>query len=446
MTPINNDRRNTVVTNSQDNKVVGNGITTTNGGTAQKSSSMDPNSTMSVGKANQSGTPGNVAKSAISDITKSTTNDILKSLISNFTSDGKIDKGELNQLKQFLTLLSDLQPQDSDETEREEGDVGTPAMPTAPAVGGTGGSQAPPIGTESQDGLGLNLESGSAKNATVGTPEPGLQGSASMPGPDGETSSGASNMVPPPAGKQGGVTETAGDAKGNGAQGGDQPGRANRGQETNAAQPATERSAARGTGRGSDQASASGLTGGNAASRQAYAKLERAAKADGTVSTREQKALDNYADKYGIKDQSKATGGSSSKGNLDQVLKNILNASGESGINENKDTAISNLIKAGAGKNLSEADKTEMMTKFMEGAEKDGNFSEKDLKTFNELLSLVSSSGSNGPGASSASGDGGAQRLTSAGPGYGAYMNQLFGSIVGSDSSDSKDDDSKIVP
>ena len=383
-----------LVTNSQDNKVVGNGITTTNDSTAQKSSSTDPNSAMSVGKANQSGTPGNVAKSAISDITKSTTNDILKSLMSNFTSDGKIDKGELNQLKQFLTLLSDLQSQDSDEEDGDEGDIGTPTMPTAPAVGAAGGSQAPPNGTDSPDGLPLKLESGGANETTGGATELGSQGSASVPGREGESSSGASNTTPPPGGKPGGVTETAGDAKGNGAQGGEQPGRANRGQETNAAQPGADRSAARETGRGSEQASASGLTGGTAASRQAYAKLDQAAKADGTVSAQEQKALDNYAAKYGIKDQPKSAGGSSSKGNLDQVLKDFLNtASKENGISDNEAKGISNLIGAGAGKTLSDADKTEMLTKFMEGAEKDGTFSDQDLATFNKLLSLDSSSG-----------------------------------------------------
>jgi hypothetical protein len=123
-----------------------------------------------------------------------------------------------------------------------------------------------------------------------------------------------------------------------------------------------------------------GLKGGTADTRQLYKDLKQEANADGKISRREQKALDTFAGKAGIKDESKST------------------------------SPISEMA--------------EKLLKFMKSAEQDGNFSKKDLAKFTEMvnsLDLPKSNGASSGADRSAPGRGGDARPTNTGGQQGSF-------------------------
>lgn len=247
MTMIKADN-NVAIRNSQADKIVGSGMTTVN-------------------KAN--GVPGEASTATPKDVAQGTTTDLVKSLLSEFMKDGKLDKGEVGMLQQFMKMLSDMQASKAEEAEEgEDGeDAGDPLT-----MGGTGGSQAPPSSA-------------------------------------GQTSPASGQQASPTSGRQ-------------------------------------------------TPASTDGIKGGTEDTRQLYKDLKQEANADGKISRREQQALDTFAGKAGIKDESKSA------------------------------TSFSGMA--------------EKLLKFMKGAEQDGNFSKKDLAKFTEMVKGLDMP--SGTGASSGSG------------------------------------------
>ncbi len=420
---------NSVFTNTQSANVTGNDKTTVQKGGNQIGS---PN----IGPDMRTAVMPDVMKPTISDITQSTTSDILKSLFANFTKDGKFDKGELTQLMQFMKLLGDLKAQTDDSAEiGDKADGVELQAPGTPGTGGLAGSQAPPNG--------LSLVADNALGQPTSAGEPAIKPGMGFLGVGGDPTTkpaiGATGIGEPTAatsdfdvmqrdldlsaklraadGKADSLNEPTGIMKPTVQGGGGSSGVAKSPPDT--AEPnetAAPKNAAVNQSNSPDALKAEeevddeddegdedsdvnatganrGITGGTAESRQTYGSLKEAALADGKISRNEQKALDNYAAQYGIKDEARSQQPSTpSKGDLGQVLKDTLTASLKDGqISGNEAKALSNLISRGAGKNLSAADQSQMLTKFMNGAEKDGTFSNQDLATFNKLLSLDSS-------------------------------------------------------
>lgn len=358
-----------------------------------------------------------IAKSGASDNAKgkdknaaadSVASDTLKSLVGELTKDGKIDKGELNILKLFMDLIKNMNAdKGGDSLEKGMGDA-EGGMPegAAPGAGGTGGSQAPPA-AGAAGGAGGAPDAGAAKGIGA-SDEAGESGEAGEAGEGGKAGDASPKSAAAPKGQADG-------AEGKTA---DKPGKAG--------------------------AEKSSVDGGGDKARQTFNDLKDSANADGKVSGNEKKALDMFADKFGVKDK-----GKSDMGNL---LKSVLESSLKDGkISDNESKAIEKVIDSMGGKSsLGKDDIQQMLSKFMKGAEGDDNFSDQDLSTFSKLLSLADGAGASG-GSSKTGEMGSSGQKSAAAPGW-QNMQSLLGSYLGkSESSDllsmpgmqGKDDDKK---
>jgi hypothetical protein len=389
---------NSVFTNTQSANVTGNDKTTVQKGGNQIGS---PN----IGPDMRTAVMPDVMKPTISDITQSTTSDILKSLFA----------------MQFMKLLGDLKAQTDDSAEiGDKADGVELQAPGTPGTGGLAGSQAPPSGLPltvdnamGQPTAGVEPATKPATGATgIGEPtaatsdfdvmQRDLDLAAKLRAADGKADSlndptGIMKPTVQGGGESSGVAKSPPDTAEPNETAAPKNAAVNQPNSSDALKAEEEVDDEDDEGDEDSDVNAAGanrgITGGTAESRQTYGSLKEAALADGKISRNEQKALDNYAAQYGIKDEARSQQPSTpSKGDLGQVLKDTLTASLKDGqISGNEAKALSNLISRGAGKNLSAADQSQMLTKFMNGAEKDGTFSNQDLATFNKLLSLDSS-------------------------------------------------------
>jgi hypothetical protein len=358
-----------------------------------------------------------IAKSGASETAKakdmnaavgSAGSDALKSLVGELTKDGKIDKADLNILKLFLDLLKSMNADKGDDSlEKGKGDAeGGMSLAAAPGAGGSGGSQAPPAAS----GAGGAPAADAAKGS--GAPdEAGDGGKADDAGEAGEAGE-ASDANPKLAAASKGQTD--------GAEG------------KTAAKP------------GKADAEKPSVDGGGDKARQTFNDLKESANADGKVSGNEKKALDMFADKFGVKDKG--------KNDMSNVLKSVLESSLKDGkIDDNEAKAIEKVIDSMGGKSsLGKGEIQEMLSKFMKGAEADNNFSDQDLSTFSKLLSLADGSDASG-GSSKTGGVGSSGQRSAAAPGWQNMQSLLSSYLDKSAASDlfslpgmqGKDDDRK---
>lgn len=349
--------------------------------------------------------------------------DILKDLIGILGKDGSIDKKDINILKLFLELLSQLDDKEGgakDAMSKALEGGGLASVP--PATGGPAGSQAPPVNGGSngvppgKDGSGSDGKSPGSSVGDGGKPE-------TAPGNAQPASGGTSPTASDAVGKEGAASTTSGkdkadcencdpvDAKEVDTKPSDtKPIETTSG---DANDTETKPAATKGAeGESSDtkpvsdpapkqeapEPEAPKPVSSEPGAQKTYDALNDSARSNGSVSSNEQKALDMFAKAFDVKPQAPTDFTSVLRQMLDSALKN-------GGISENEAKALSGIIGAMGGKaDLNDGELQGMLSKAFDGMNVDGNISGVDLKAFGDLLSLKdggqATAGATAPGSS----------------------------------------------
>jgi hypothetical protein len=278
---------------------------------------------------------GKEAAKTATELADSVGSSALKELVKELTSDGKLDKADLNILKLFLDLLKSM----GDKRQDSGASAVQPSTGSAAPASGGGGSQSPP---------------------SAGTQGGGAPAGSNAAGPaSGEQS--ASGKVSNEGGCAGVGGKPSSDKAGNVG------GSSSSGSEPASAKPSSE--------------------GGSSApsGQRTYDDLKSSANSDGRISENERAALKNAAEVFGIKDASL------DKKDMGRVLKDTMETALKDGsISDNEADAIASVATAAKGNSsLAAGEIQSMLSSFMRAAGKDNDFSNKDLATFNKLLSLV---------------------------------------------------------
>jgi hypothetical protein len=341
-----------VFSNTQTDKIVGNNQTTNN--------KTGGGQTFATDSANPTTTPGAITKPALGGVAKAlpgegarqTTNDtqktisdIVKLIFDSIMKDGKIDKGEANMVSQLMQLLKDVESPEDAVAMGGAKNKGRESEPNALSAGGTGGSQAPPVDTAQTADTAESEEAN--EKAALGITEE-------------DAEEGATNESDAAAGGQQPLALQGGQGQG--------------------------QSQGREVGR-----QEGGAKGGTPAANEAYNAMKDVAMRDGNVSANEKAALKDFASNNNIKDPAMSPRGGPDKGNLDLALLSTLKSSLKDGaISKDEFKLISKMVDQGAGKNFSESQKTALLSKFFDVANKDNNFSNRDLATFKLLAQTPS--------------------------------------------------------
>jgi hypothetical protein len=331
---------------------------------------------------------------------------VMKDLIDLLGKDGKFDKQDLNILKLFVELMQQLEDKEGGAQDAMQKALEGGGMPiAAPATGGPSGSQAPPQGS---------VPTGSApQTAAPNATAPGGEAGKSE-APKGESSTTPSSSEAPKsdstqaASKETPVqgksetsaenkaesqaecerceaqekAETAPESKPTSSKPEPQPLPAETERAPTPAEtkpeykPAVEPSKPEPT-------YSSRPTPVETDPEQTYNDLRDIAGGKNGVSSNEQKALDMFANAFGIKPKS--------PDDLTDVLRQMLKTALQDGnISENEARALSGIIGAMGGKaSLREGELQSMLKDAFRGLDADGNISGQDLKTFGDMLSLV---------------------------------------------------------